>query len=61
MVGKAHGQGTFPKWEAGLGYCLILDPLFRKCPYPRALLYTHNLEWGNSKNNKLNLKLYPNS
>ncbi len=47
MVGKAHGWVTFPKWGAKLGYCLILDPLFRECPNFRALLYTRNLEWGN--------------
>jgi hypothetical protein len=40
MVGKAHGWGTFPKWEDGLGYCLIRDPLFRECPYP-GLYFTH--------------------
>jgi hypothetical protein len=61
MVSKGHGWGTFPKWGVGFGYCLILDPLFWECPYPTALLYTRNLEWGNSEKNKLNLKLYPNS
>jgi hypothetical protein len=61
MVGKVHGWGTFPKWGPRFGYCLILDPIIFKCPYPRDLFYTRNLEWGNSENNKLNLKLYPNS
>jgi hypothetical protein len=56
MVGKAHGWGTFPKWGVGLGYCFIRDPLFREFPCPKALLYTPNLEWGNSEKNKINFK-----
>jgi hypothetical protein len=47
--------------DIGFGYCFILDPLFWECPYPKALLYKRNLEWGNSEKNKLNLKLYSNS
>jgi hypothetical protein len=32
--GKAHGWGTFPKCEAALDYyCLVLGPLFWKCPH----------------------------
>ncbi len=40
MRGKAHGWGTFPKCEATLDYCLVLGPLFWKCPHPRDLHYT---------------------
>ncbi len=34
-LGKAHGWGTFPKCGAGLGYHLVLGPLFWECPHPR--------------------------
>jgi hypothetical protein len=40
--------GTFPKskCEAGLGYRLVLGPLFCECPHPRALPYTEcSQEW----------------
>jgi hypothetical protein len=35
-IGKAHGWGTFPKCRSGLGYHLILGPLFWECPHPRS-------------------------
>jgi hypothetical protein len=33
-------SGTFPKSSAGLGYHLVLGPLFWQYPHPRALPYT---------------------
>jgi hypothetical protein len=39
-LGKAHGGGTFSNCGAGLGYHLVLGPLFWECPHPRALPYT---------------------
>jgi len=40
MIGKAHGWRTFSKCGVGLGYCLVLGPLFWECPHRRALPYT---------------------
>jgi hypothetical protein len=38
-MGKAfRGGGTFPKCKAGLGYQLVLGPLFWECPPPRGFI-----------------------
>ncbi len=39
-IGKALGWGTFSKCKAGLGYHLVLVPLFWEWPHLRALPYT---------------------
>jgi len=38
-MGGGEGGGHSLKCEAGLGYSLILGPLFCECPHPRALPY----------------------
>jgi len=38
---RPHGLGIFPKCEAELDYCLLLDPLLWKCSHPNGLSSTH--------------------
>jgi hypothetical protein len=41
---KAHGWGTFSKFEVGLSYHLVLVPYFQNAPHPMALPYTEYLQ-----------------
>jgi hypothetical protein len=43
-IAKALGQGTYPKCGAGLGYHLIVGPLFWESHHPTALPYTKYME-----------------
>jgi len=43
MLGKAHGQGSLPRYIVKLGYCLILDGLFWEFPHPRAFLHPNKI------------------
>jgi len=48
-MGKAYVCGTFPKCGTGLGYFLILGPLFRECSQTQDLPYAKHSErlWEN--------------
>jgi hypothetical protein len=56
IIGKAHGWGTFPKYEAAFSNCLVLGQFFWECSHPRASPYTQWLwKWkpnGGHKNHK---------